>query len=115
MVYAYGSGGHRRLGRAICVPDLRVWKAVQQTNRSPRAECFAAKKKTPNAWKHCLRKFLFDQAHLRKRWRRDPRGSAGICKRAIKHFRICHQIAADAEESPSRSKAAIQIHHREIE
>src|SRR5213080_4240525 len=115
MVYPYGSGSHRRLGRAVCVPDLRLWKAVQQTSRSLRGECFAAKKKTPNSWKHCFCKFLFDQTHLCKRWRRDPRGSAGICKRAIKHFRICHQIAADTEESAPRSKAAKQIHHREIE
>src|SRR6266567_580018 len=115
MVYAYGSGGHRCLGRAIHVPHLGLRKALKQTSRSLRGERFAAEKKTPNARNHCLRKFLFDEAHLCKRWRRDPCGSAGISKRAIKHFGICNQIAANAEESSSRDKAAIQIHHRQIE
>jgi hypothetical protein len=90
-------------------------KVVQQAIRSLRGECFAAEKKTPEAWKHCLCKFVFNQAHLRKRWRRDPDGGTGIRKGAIKHSRIRHKIAAYAEEGPARGKAAKQIHHREIE
>src|SRR6266446_425564 len=115
MVYPYGSGGHRCLRRAIHVPHFGSRKALKQTSRGLRGECFTAKKKTPNAWKHSFRKFLFNQAHLCKRWRRDPRRSTGISKRAIKHFRIRNQIAAYAEEGASRGEAAIQIHHREIE
>src|SRR4029453_1713848 len=115
MVYPYGSGGHCRLGRAIHVPHLRSRKALKQTSRSLRGECFAAEKKTPNAWKHSFGKFLFNQAHLCKRWRGNPRGRAGISKRSIKHFRICHEIAAYTEKGPSRGKVAIQVHHREIE
>src|ERR687888_609765 len=115
MVYPYGSGSHGRLSRAIHVPYLGSRKAVQQSSRDLRGECFTAKKKTSNAWKHSFCKFLFDQAHLCKRWRRDPCGSTRICERAIKHFRICHQIATHAEESASRDEAAIQIHHRQIE
>ena len=115
MIYTYGGGGHCRLGRTIHVPDLRSRKALQQKCRGLHGECFTAKEKTPHAWKHCFRKFLFDQAHLRKRRRGDPRGGAGICKRAIKHFGICHQVATNTEECPSGCKTAIKIHDRQIE
>src|SRR6266496_1263515 len=115
MVYSYGSRGHRCLRRTIHVPHLGSRKALKQTSRGLRGECFTAKKKTPNAWKHSFRKFLFNQAHLSKRWRRNPRCTAGISKRAIKHFRVRNQIAAYTEQGASRDEAEIQIHHREIE
>src|SRR4029077_8099350 len=115
MVYSYGSGRHRCLRRAIHVPHLRSWKALKQTSRSLRGERFTAKKKTSDAWKHSFCKVIFNQAHLCKRWCRDPRRNAGISKGAIKHFRIRNQAAAYAEQGASRGEAAIQIHHREIE
>src|SRR4029077_4431313 len=107
MVYPYRSGGHRCLGRAIHVPHLGLRKALKQTSRSLRGERFAAEKKTPHARKHCFCKFLFNQTHLHKRWRRDPRGSAGTCERAIKQSRIRNEIAAYAEQGASHGETAI--------
>src|SRR5438094_8050473 len=113
-VYSYGSRGHRCLRRPVHVPHLGSRKALKQTSRGLRGECFTAKKKTANAWKHPFRKFLFNQAHLCKRWRRDPRRSTGISKRAIKHFRIRNQIAAYAEEGAPRGEPPIRTHSRTI-
>src|SRR4029453_7000782 len=115
MVYPYRSGCHRCLRRAVHVPHLGLRKALKQTSRSLRGERFAAEKKTPNAWEHSFCKFLFNQTQLHKRWRRDPRGSAGTCERAIKQFRIRNEIAAYAEQGASRGETTIQIHHRQIE
>src|SRR5215471_9213324 len=101
MVYPYGSGGYRCLGGAVHVPHLGFRKALKQTSRSLRGECFAAKKKTPNPWQHSFCKFLLDQTHLCKRWGGDPGAGARICERVIKHFGIGDQIAADTEKSAS--------------
>jgi hypothetical protein len=100
-------------GHTCSTPGLA--ESAQADERQFARRVFHRKKEIAECVEALPLKFLFDQAHLCKRRRRDPRGRAGISKRAIKHFRISHQIAADAEERASRGEAAIQIHHREIE